>query len=222
MSRRNRGWIWWLTVGGSIASIIGLLTFFGDQMFDHSDIRMEVSFDTQIPSALDSRLDIRFDGKPVENVANIVFKIENNGTKEFDKSDFDGPIEYQIKGIREILFAERVGSYPVGVEFEVMQATNNIVQVRPGLLNPGDFGEIKVIASCDRVPKITVSLNRARIKGVQHPKIAPSRESPAQLLRRSLPGAVSNVLWGLFGFAVLAAGFVLGRASDLFSRKFDS
>ena len=209
-------------MGGSIASIIGLLTFFGDQIFDHSDIRMEVSVDTQVPSALDSRLDIRFDGKPVENVANIVFKIENNGTKEFDKSDFDGPIEYQIKGVREILFAERVGSYPVGVELDVMQASNNIVQVRPGLLNPGDFGEIKVIASCDRVPKITVSLNRARIKGIQHPKIAPFRESPVQLLRRRLPGAVRNALWGLFVLAVLATGCVLGRASNRFSGMRDS
>lgn len=201
MTRKNRGWIYWLTVVGSVASIIGLLAYFAEGWSDGTDFRMEVWADTQIPPSLDSRLDIRFRGESVENIANILVKIENAGEAEFDKTDFDGPIEFQVQGVREILFAELVGTYPVGVEFDVTYTTNNIVQVRPGLLNAGDFGEIKVIANCEREPNIVVSLNRARIKGVQHPKIIPSSEGQQQLQRRTLSGIGVSVLWGLFGFA---------------------
>ena len=107
------------------------------------------------------KIEILFEGKPVENVRVFEMEMRNSGGKELESKDFYKPVRIVFRDGTEILKAEVTSaSSEFDPEFEILGSD---VTLKPVPMNPGDYLTVKVLIIADK--KVDAEV-RGKIIGV--------------------------------------------------------
>ncbi|ABX04006.1 hypothetical protein Haur_1361 [Herpetosiphon aurantiacus DSM 785] len=90
------------------------------------------------------KIQITFDGTPVEDVRLILLEITNDGDIPIIKSDYEMPITIEIDNQEQILSANIVDVSPENLTIP-LSVTNKRITLDPVLLNPEDKITIKIL-----------------------------------------------------------------------------
>ena len=115
----------------------------------------------QLNKELKGRVEIKLDGKVVQNLFLAIIDIANTGNEPIKKEDFDKPLTLKFGDESQIISARVLGTKPddLGVQLAINTAE---VVLDPLLLNSGDGISLEVIMTAAAI-RITHS---ARIVGV--------------------------------------------------------
>lgn len=94
------------------------------------------------------KIQILYDGTPVNNVRLFTLKLINNGKQAIDEKDFKKNVEFIFSDSAKILSAEIITVSPENLRVKA-DFTENKLLIIPLLLNSKDFMKIKVIVSTD-------------------------------------------------------------------------
>jgi hypothetical protein len=112
--------------------------------------------------ALKDELSVYHGKNKVDGVSYQLITIINKGRTPIKRNDFDLPIQIIYAEGMKLLSAKIIKSNPANIESNAI-INDNIVDIKPTLLNPGDYINIQVISSgCQIEPKIM-----ARIAGIE-------------------------------------------------------
>ncbi|HEY0737704.1 MAG TPA: hypothetical protein VGD69_22490 [Herpetosiphonaceae bacterium] len=90
------------------------------------------------------RLQIAFDGKPVEDVTLSVIKVTNSGNAPILDTDFQRPLTLSFGETAEVLSAEVVEMIPPNIGASV-KVVSNTAELNPILLNSGNTVTMKIL-----------------------------------------------------------------------------
>lgn len=155
---------WWQGLGVLIAVLLTVGGLWWQQ--SRKELSYEVVSQTPLVSSQETvlgRLQVSFDGKPVENVSIVVLWVYNSGNAEILKSDYESPIQFSFGQGADILSAEIVSTTPAGIPVSLSHQGGSVV-LSPVLLNSKDRIELRTIVSRPR-ENIVVS---CRIAGVSN------------------------------------------------------
>ena len=162
------------------------------------------------------RIEIRYEGKPVESVHLVVVKLINDGYQPIKKDEFEKPVKFIFRG-GNILSAEKEKFQPENIETGVFYSDRS-VQITPTLLNRKDYVQFKVLL--DGFKNIEID---ARIVGVSKiGKLGPSLFVSDSLFGIALLIALLNeIFFGTGNFALpgTVSYFFIGLIVFLFSIK---
>ncbi len=94
-------------------------------------------------SIVGKRIQINFDGKPVNDISRIVLNIRNSGNKALREEDYIKPITLSF-GKAEILDTKILNTTPSSIEPN-LKYTSYLINIAPDLLDQGDSILVEVI-----------------------------------------------------------------------------
>jgi hypothetical protein len=157
--------ITWPVIVGSVTIVV---TLFGLLYFEWWRNRRRLSYDVIISfdlvsadTAIRDKVEIKFDGVPVEYVRAFVLKVINDGFQPIKKAEFEKPIRFVFEHNR-IITAEKVEFHPENLG-TLISYGDNWVEIEPALFNRKDLVEFKVLLDGYHRPDLKVD---ARIEGV--------------------------------------------------------
>jgi len=150
---------------------------------------------------IQDKVEIRYEGEPVQNVHLLVLKLINEGYLPIKKDDFERPVKFIFPGAR-ILTVEKQKSHPenIGVESDYR---DDWLRVEPTLFNRKDYVEFKVLLSDYHKTDVD-----ARIVGVSN--IGRTRPLPTTL-NIAVPGFLLGIFLSIFLGAVAMSNMILQR-----------
>jgi len=83
----------------------------------------------------------------VKNIHLLLVKIINDGNKHILEEDFIEPITFKFNHQAKVLDTEIQDSDPKNIKMSFDSRTNNVVEIMPVLLNPGDWFVLKLLVS---------------------------------------------------------------------------
>ncbi|MFA6817111.1 MAG: hypothetical protein WCS73_12530 [Lentisphaeria bacterium] len=164
----------WPIISGIAAIIAVCLTIFN---FFHTESGKKKSLEMTLISRANlvneqlgnnrSKLEVRYDGRPIRNYSLLQLRVENVGRQSISKEDYSEHLKFSLKGISEIVSCDRSDSDPNDLPL-VFSVTNSSVVVSDILLNPTDWYsiEIGVIPEMGKTPEIQSIF--ARISGIKN------------------------------------------------------
>jgi hypothetical protein len=159
----------WQFIGaalGFIAIVISVIIFFMQRR--KKSLVYEIATNTSLLTLTDEirgKVQILFEGLPVQNVHLVILHILNDGNIAITSSDYEVPLTFQFGEKTQILSAEIIRTTPdtLKPEFSLMK---NSIEFHPTLLNSGDTILFKVLLA-HYEGNVTVN---ARIMGVAEVK----------------------------------------------------
>lgn len=144
LQNKLRDPIWQFVIG-----ILALaLTFVGTwRALNTKALSVEVVSETPLLTVQDEaagRLQIAFEGKPVQDVILSIIKVSNTGDVPILVTDFQRPLTLSFGQNAEVLSAEVVEMTPPNIGASA-KAVSNIVELSPVLLNSGDTATLKIL-----------------------------------------------------------------------------
>lgn len=144
-----------------------------------------------IDDEIKGKLQLLYDGNPVENVHLLLVKFINSGNIPITTSDFERPLTVHLKGASKVLSAEPIKPSPDNLTVS-LNVEDQIITVQPVLMNGGDFFTAKVL-----IGQYSGSFNvDARVVGVKSIRTV-RRQSQAdwwaRYLKFSLIGATAVI-----------------------------
>jgi hypothetical protein len=144
-----------------------------------------------VKEQLTGRVEILFDGLPVQEVGLVQLKFKNVGKETIKSSDFVRPIKIQAFEGQKIIDADIAEMEPPGLA-ATLRRDENSVTIEPLLLNAQDSFQIKLL-----VANFAGSLSvDSRIEGVE---LKPRRQVGATE-QLAIQIGLSAVIWGLLIF----------------------
>jgi hypothetical protein len=123
------------------------------------------------------RVEVRFDGTPVPDVALITARVRNSGNVPIRANHFERPLTVTLPAGITIL-DHRVGdTRPDGLKPALAVVADNEVAIEPLLLNPHDAFDVEILVSGPTTP-VVVS---GRLEGIADITAEPSAESRAEI-----------------------------------------
>jgi hypothetical protein len=154
----------------------------------------------RIADSYTEKVEVLFDGRPVDMPHLVRIRIRNSGNVPIPSSDFAAPFTFKFGEHCEILHAEVVEKNPGNLDVS-MQITTGIVQIQPDMLNPMDSFALRILGA--RIDRVVVD---ARIVGIQD---IPYDRAVASSARDYV--GIAFVMVALTSFAlVLQSAFVWG------------
>jgi hypothetical protein len=92
------------------------------------------------------KVQVLFDGKPVEGVQVIVMEIVNSGNVPIRPADFERPLSFSFGDRAHVLLAEVVSTDPIALKPE-LQSNRGSIKIAPVLMNGDDWVRIKVLVA---------------------------------------------------------------------------
>ncbi len=111
---------------------------------------------------VEQRLQILFDGSPINNAELILLKIINIGSTPIHPNDFYQPLTITTGESSRILDARITATQPSGLTIEIVSMEDTLITLEQVLLNPKDNFIIQIVV----VPQAEVAV-KARIAGVK-------------------------------------------------------
>jgi hypothetical protein len=138
--------LFWVIVGVLAAVVIGVVTIV---ITARSRPRPALAYETQatrlVARQAAGRLEITFDGEPVEDVHLVDLTVANTGNRPFVDADFVRPLHVVLPEGAVALSAEVTGSDPPGLEPKAGIEPETGATVRLALLNPRDGFTVSVL-----------------------------------------------------------------------------
>jgi len=142
-----------------------------------------------IEEAVKGKIQVLYNGKPIDYALLAVLKIWNYGNAPIEPSDYILPITFDFGNGAEVLDAEVLDTEPNDLKKEaILDVAANKVTLKPVLLNGKDSIQFKVLLT--RYNPIKAS---ARVRGV-HQIITPD-ELPGKKIRRALLNISWRIIW---------------------------
>lgn len=161
------------------------------------------------PAGYSGRMQLLFDGAPVEDVSLVEVDLHNSGTVEIGPSDFVEPVTLKFGAEAEVLEARVVSAVPADLE-ACVQIHGETVILHPLLLNPKDLLRLRVIGT--RIKELQVN---GRVTGVpqiieKHPKVPGPTASEYLLLAVLLTAltVIALIVQSAFLWGFIVAGIV--------------
>ncbi len=92
------------------------------------------------------KVQVLFDGKPVEDVQVIVMEIMNSGNVPIRPADFERPLSFSFGDRAHVLLAEVLSTDPTALKPE-LQSGGRSIKIAPVLMNGDDWVRIKVLVA---------------------------------------------------------------------------
>jgi hypothetical protein len=163
-----------------------------------------------VRKGLAGRVEILFDGNPVQEVGLLQMKITNIGTETIKSSDFVRPIKFMLPQGQKVIDADFVQFDPPGLAPR-LQRDDNSVTIEPLLLNANNSFQVKLlIANFNGIVAID-----SRIEGVE---LKPGRLLGA--LEQAIVEMTTTVIFGVLFLAVARKGLPAIAAVVLLSLVF--
>jgi hypothetical protein len=110
------------------------------------------------------KIQVLFNGKPVENIHLVILRIMNYGNLPIPSKDFEIPLQMSFGSVAEILQAEILQTTPISLKNTVnLSIQQEKIVINPLLLNSQDTIDIKVTLS-----NFTHEINaQTRIEGIK-------------------------------------------------------
>lgn len=152
-----------------------------------------------IDPELGKKIQILYDGKPITNARLFVITLLNDGRQPVEEKDFSKKsIDFVFSKSGQILSAEVTHVNPADLIVE-KEEKENIVSIKPLLLNKGDSFEIKGVINSDD-DEITCN---ARIVGIKEVKrLNPSKPN----LNLSFARIITSLVVMLMAFLIVVFG----------------
>lgn len=135
----------WQFVGIIVGMAVAFLIFWLQQ--SRKELSYEIVSQTPLVSVQDearSRLQISFDGKPVEDVTLIVLRLQNSGNVPITPADYIRPVTFNFGQSAAILSAEVTESVPSNIGASI-KTVSDTVELAPVLMNGDDSMTLKVL-----------------------------------------------------------------------------
>ena len=149
--------------GSVIAVILTVIIYFLTRK--KKVLSYEVLSESSLVSVHDEikpKLQISYDGNPVENVHLLLLKFINSGNVPITKADFERPITLRLKENSTVLSAVRVKASPDNLTVSI-EVGEQLLSFEPVLMNGGDYFTAKIL-----IGQYSGSFNvDARIVGVK-------------------------------------------------------
>lgn len=141
----------WQAVGVIIAIILGMVTIWLARR-PRKALTYKILSSTPLiasPEAARGKLQILFDGKPIEDVKLVLVKFTNSGNLPITSSDYESPVKLIVVSrlnVARLLDAGVSETYPEGLAKNVsVLFDKSAVQLEPLLLNQGDSITLKML-----------------------------------------------------------------------------
>lgn len=148
-----------------------------------------------IREELEGKLQVLYEGEPAKSLTLMVLKVWNSGNQPILASDFERPLSFCTGNASRLLSAAVTQVEPAELLIDVAVA-ENILTVKPTLLNPGDAVTLKLLVRDSG----SVLCPDARVVGVKS-------------VRRAGEGSKLFPVLATTGMVLLAAGFYLFLAN---------
>lgn len=109
-----------------------------------------------------SKVEVLYDGKPVESVRIIQIELRNTGAKEILPADFVEPVQLIFPDSYQVFEAEIAKKHPGNFSPKFSRSKNTFT-LEPTLMNAGDWVILQVIAGFSEAAPILID---GRISGV--------------------------------------------------------
>ncbi len=185
--------IWQVAIGIVALLLTAVGIWLGWQALSSKGVAYEIVSQAPLVSSqetLAGKLQVSFDGKPVEDVSLVVLRVYNSGNEEIRKADYESPITFSFGQGADVLSAEVVSTQPAGIPASLTRQGNSVV-LSPVLLNSNDIIELRAVVS--RVQGNIVA--SCRIAGV----------SNCILVASSRPNYWINIILGVVLGTVISA-----------------
>ncbi len=140
------------TILGLIAILVTIYLFWLQQK--RKQITYDLVFNDQLLKVYDGvkdNLEILFKGSKVDGLHLVVIRLSNSGNVPILQSDFTAPVIFSLGPTANIVEAQVIETSPPNLQVNLDVMSPNIA-INPILLNPGDFIDIKVLATkCESV-----------------------------------------------------------------------
>jgi ABC-type amino acid transport system permease subunit len=137
-----------------IAAIVGILLliitiYFYFLQRQYKELSFEIISNTPILSKakeIADKIQLLYDGKPVNNVNLIIIKITNSGNIPIIRTDYERPIAFYFDSKSKVLDAEVIKTVPDDLKIKLNTSNDKII-LEPVLLNEADSLTLKIILS---------------------------------------------------------------------------
>lgn len=146
----------------ALAIIVAVATAFYFQWWrNRKRLSYDILSDVELVSAnkIRDKVEIRYEGQPVDTVQLLVVKLINDGYQPIKKDEFERPIRFTFPDVK-VLTAEKEEFQPDNIATEIIYQ-ENYVEITPALFNRRDYVQFKVLLNGDGKMKID-----ARVVGV--------------------------------------------------------
>jgi hypothetical protein len=109
-------------------------------------------------------LRVRYGEREVKDPRLVALKLHNSGRMEIRSDDFEQPVRIVVSPEASVVFTEVVGTNPDRLQPIITIADDKTLELKPLLLNAGDWMELQLLVDGDPTPLELVG----RIAGVQH------------------------------------------------------
>jgi len=98
---------------------------------------------------IQDRVEISFDGKPVEHVQLMILRVTNTGRQSIDEKDYKKNLDFAFTNDGTILSAEVIKVAPENLAVNISN-TGHILSIKPIMLNYKDSFDIKLLLNSER------------------------------------------------------------------------
>lgn len=136
----------WRVIFAFLAIIVAVvLAFYFQWWRNRKRLSYEILSDVELVSSerIRDKIEIRYEGKPVESVHLVVVKLINDGYQPIKKDEFEKPIKFIFRG-GKILSAEKETFQPENIATAVFYQ-DRYVEITPTLFNRKDYVQFKVL-----------------------------------------------------------------------------
>jgi hypothetical protein len=130
-----------------IIALVGIAAYIGARR--RKELRYRIVSATPLLTSgeqVGHKVQVLFDGKPVEGVHVIVIEIVNTGNVPIRPADFERPLSFSFGDRAHVLLAEVLGTDPVALKPE-LQSNRGSIKIAPVLMNGDDWVRIKVLVA---------------------------------------------------------------------------
>lgn len=137
------------------------------------------------PQVVRRKLQISYDGKPVQDVHVLRIAVVNSGNVPITSADYESPITLRFGNEARVLTADIAGSEPNNLRPSI-EGKEQFIVMQPALFNQGDFIVLELLVSKYK-PPIKVDGRIIGVKDISiRQRIAPPQDKP--LSKRAYTG----------------------------------
>lgn len=152
-------WDWvqehWEFVVGTLIALLGIAFGLVVYILQRQPKRMDYELWTNLPfvppsvAALDNKLQVLYGNQIVNEPRIVSIRIKNTGKRAIKADDLATPVTIRYGG-RRIVSASITNRYPEGLWNEIMEYepddhVRNVLRIRMGLFNPGDWFDVQLV-----------------------------------------------------------------------------